>query len=189
MRKIYISIKFYYVHNYLQNHLQNMVLEKLRGPQRWKWADAQLVKHMTKNKGQIMVVMTLITTMAFQAAINPPGGVWQEDTPSHKVGEAVIACPHPKIDVQTLGRRKHHSFLFISHHNLHVRRATTISKERPGGFSRGVVVGRVHCGQLWRLRLVLAPNAQTRSLTQLINTVVFFGIMLIWIIIIGMYLY
>ncbi|KAL1562238.1 ankyrin repeat-containing protein-like protein [Salvia divinorum] len=45
-----------------------------------------------------MVVVVLIATMAFQNAVNPPGGMWQEDTPSHKpAGDAVIAYTHRHI--------------------------------------------------------------------------------------------
>ncbi|KAG6425834.1 hypothetical protein SASPL_110039 [Salvia splendens] len=33
---------------------------------------------------------------AFQAVVSPTGGVWQEDTPSHKAGEAVIAYKDPR---------------------------------------------------------------------------------------------
>ena len=34
---------------------------------------------MAKNRKTIMVVASLIATMAFQVVVNPPGGVWQDD--------------------------------------------------------------------------------------------------------------
>ncbi|CAN4126129.1 unnamed protein product [Withania somnifera] len=57
---------------------------------------------LSRKRDSIMVVASLIATMAFQAGINPPGGVWQnyEEVNSqgkpHKAGEAVMAYSHPK---------------------------------------------------------------------------------------------
>nr|XP_011469293.1 PREDICTED: uncharacterized protein LOC105352902 [Fragaria vesca subsp. vesca] len=40
-------------------------------------------------RGMLMVVATMISTMTFQAAINPPGGVWQENKESASIGGEV----------------------------------------------------------------------------------------------------
>lgn len=59
----------------------------------------QPIKWLTKKRDAIMVVAVLIATMAFQAAVTPPGGVWQNNATdnSYKVGEAVIANIHPDM--------------------------------------------------------------------------------------------
>ncbi|KAI8537456.1 hypothetical protein RHMOL_Rhmol09G0025000 [Rhododendron molle] len=46
---------------------------------------------LTKKKDALMIVASLIATMAFQAGVNPPGGVWSQDSEQHKAGEAVMA--------------------------------------------------------------------------------------------------
>nr|DAD21032.1 TPA_asm: hypothetical protein HUJ06_022495 [Nelumbo nucifera] len=54
---------------------------------------------MEKKRETLMVVAVLIATMAFQVAVNPPGGVWQDDSPGdpltnpswHKAGKAILA--------------------------------------------------------------------------------------------------
>lgn len=71
-----------------------------------KFSKSQVQKHdmsgdwLSRKRDAIMVVASLIATMAFQAGMNPPGGVWQDDNNSlqmgHKAGEAVMAYSHPK---------------------------------------------------------------------------------------------
>ncbi|XP_015083187.1 ankyrin repeat-containing protein At5g02620-like [Solanum pennellii] len=58
---------------------------------------------LSKKRETIMVVASLIATMAFQAGVNPPGGVWQENeklddprTPLYKAGESVMAYNHAR---------------------------------------------------------------------------------------------
>nr|GMD47944.1 ankyrin repeat-containing protein At3g12360-like [Ipomoea batatas] len=56
---------------------------------------------LSRKRDSIMVVASLIATMAFQAGVNPPGGVWQENSLSpdspHTAGEAVMAYNHAKL--------------------------------------------------------------------------------------------
>ncbi|KAK1414135.1 hypothetical protein QVD17_29876 [Tagetes erecta] len=55
---------------------------------------------LDKKRNTLMVVASLIATMAFQAGTNPPSGVWQEDStvdPPHKAGTSVMVSNHPNL--------------------------------------------------------------------------------------------
>ncbi|KAE8021211.1 hypothetical protein FH972_007125 [Carpinus fangiana] len=59
----------------------------------WGKVRSFLVKHwnhqgnwMEETRGTLMVVATVMATMAFQAGISPPGGVWQQDTSDPMAG-------------------------------------------------------------------------------------------------------
>ncbi|KAI3715650.1 hypothetical protein L6452_22636 [Arctium lappa] len=64
---------------------------------------------LDKKRNTLMVVASLIATMAFQVGTNPPGGVWQENSyatnPPQLAGHAVMAYTHPTL---------HHIFLISS---------------------------------------------------------------------------
>ncbi|KAI7995741.1 Ankyrin repeat-containing protein ITN1 [Camellia lanceoleosa] len=56
---------------------------------------------LTKKKETIMLVATLIATIAFQAGMNPPSGFWQDtlDKPpnKHRAGDAIMDYNHPRL--------------------------------------------------------------------------------------------
>ncbi|XP_026429205.1 ankyrin repeat-containing protein BDA1-like [Papaver somniferum] len=49
------------------------------------------------NKNSLMVVSSLIATMAFQGALNPPGGVWQETKELHNDGSITAVDPNYSV--------------------------------------------------------------------------------------------
>ncbi|XP_004305621.1 PREDICTED: ankyrin repeat-containing protein At3g12360-like [Fragaria vesca subsp. vesca] len=51
---------------------------------------------ISKRRDALMVVASLIATMAFQSGLNPPGGLWQDDLAGHQAGQAIMAFRDPK---------------------------------------------------------------------------------------------
>lgn len=44
-----------------------------------------------ETRNVLLILSTLIAAVTFQAGVNPPGGVWQDDGPGHKAGRAIYA--------------------------------------------------------------------------------------------------
>ncbi|XP_057799749.1 ankyrin repeat-containing protein BDA1-like [Salvia miltiorrhiza] len=60
---------------------------------------------LDRKKSTLMVVASLIATMAFQIGVNPPGGAWQNDSPpgnleTYMAGESVLMTTFPQCYVR-----------------------------------------------------------------------------------------
>ncbi|CAL5355447.1 unnamed protein product [Camellia sinensis] len=55
------------------------------------------VQWLPKKKETLMVVASLIATIAFQARVTPPGSVWQDNSNGHRAREAVMAYNFPEL--------------------------------------------------------------------------------------------
>ncbi|KAI7993633.1 Ankyrin repeat-containing protein ITN1 [Camellia lanceoleosa] len=73
----------------------NDIENKLRKAGAMSGNDVGQSEWLAKKKETIMLVATLIATIAFQAGMSPPGGVWQDTSDGHRVGEAVMAYNYP----------------------------------------------------------------------------------------------
>ncbi|KAI7995742.1 Ankyrin repeat-containing protein [Camellia lanceoleosa] len=73
----------------------NDIENKLRKAGAMSGNDVGQSEWLAKKKETIMLVATLIATIAFQAGMSPPGGVWQDTSNGHRAGEAVMAYNYP----------------------------------------------------------------------------------------------
>ncbi|CAI9095126.1 OLC1v1030992C1 [Oldenlandia corymbosa var. corymbosa] len=62
---------------------------------------------LEKRKDAIMVVASIIATMAFQVMLSPPGGIWQdnllEGSKPHRAGQSIMAQAHRTYYKQLIG--------------------------------------------------------------------------------------
>ncbi|CAI9101215.1 OLC1v1038487C1 [Oldenlandia corymbosa var. corymbosa] len=53
----------------------------------------------TDTRNVLLIVVALIAAVTFQAGVNPPGGVWQDNAGGHKAGRAIYADQKPAFYV------------------------------------------------------------------------------------------
>ncbi|XP_058193242.1 uncharacterized protein LOC131310308 isoform X2 [Rhododendron vialii] len=58
-------------------------------------ADILNPTEIAEKRNGIIIAAVLMATLAFQAGLAPPGGVWQDDSDEHKSGKAVMGSNHP----------------------------------------------------------------------------------------------
>ncbi|KAH6778814.1 hypothetical protein C2S52_010051 [Perilla frutescens var. hirtella] len=128
---------------------------------------------LRKLSDSTMVVVVLIATMAFQAAVSPPGGVWQDDTSLHKAGEAVMASNRPRIYKNFVGAN---TTAFVSS----IITIFLLTTGLPS--SEALLTSAVFCTMMVSLAsiavsygasiMAITPEMETRSLNLVIGIVV-----------------
>ncbi|XP_058742257.1 uncharacterized protein LOC131614715, partial [Vicia villosa] len=71
------------------SHESNQSQQPNSKTKKWENLWSEYLQHqgnwIEETRGTLMIVATVIATMTFQSALNPPGGVWQENTLQNKV--------------------------------------------------------------------------------------------------------
>ncbi|KAK3140942.1 hypothetical protein QOZ80_5AG0408050 [Eleusine coracana subsp. coracana] len=51
---------------------------------------------MEKARSLVMLLATLAATITYQAALDPPGGLWESDGVGHKTGDPILLTRSPR---------------------------------------------------------------------------------------------
>ncbi|PWA88981.1 ankyrin repeat-containing domain, PGG domain protein [Artemisia annua] len=70
---------------------------KQKFPYRFKQDSKNNEDWLDKKRNTLMVVASLIATMAFQAGTNPPSGVWQDTSADHRAGYSIMEYNHQNL--------------------------------------------------------------------------------------------
>uniref|UniRef100_A0A0D9WPF7 PGG domain-containing protein n=1 Tax=Leersia perrieri TaxID=77586 RepID=A0A0D9WPF7_9ORYZ len=58
--------------------------------------ETELTRAMEKARSLVLLLATLAATITFQAALDPPGGYWQDDNGGHKAGDPILLTTNPR---------------------------------------------------------------------------------------------
>ncbi|KAF7092921.1 hypothetical protein CFC21_095370 [Triticum aestivum] len=53
------------------------------------------ILHEENTRYLVMLLATLVVTITYQAGLDPPGGLWEDDHDGHKIGHPVLQLTHP----------------------------------------------------------------------------------------------
>ncbi|XP_006656901.2 uncharacterized protein LOC102715313 [Oryza brachyantha] len=58
--------------------------------------EAELERAMEKARSLVLLLATLAATVTYQAALDPPGGYWQDNGQGHKAGDPILLTTNPR---------------------------------------------------------------------------------------------
>ncbi|XAR57615.1 hypothetical protein NMG60_11025813 [Bertholletia excelsa] len=103
----------------IMEELQKANAKSAKSLERGEW--------VKRNGDPLMVVASLIATIAFQVGASPPGGFWQDDKDHHVAGEAIMAYNYPVpylwlVKFSTIGFVASLTTIVLLHSGLHIRK-------------------------------------------------------------------
>ncbi|CAL2247736.1 unnamed protein product [Prunus armeniaca] len=143
--------------------LINRLVNCLEYPRNW----------LEDTRGMLMIVATMISTTTFQAAVNPPGGVWQDNNANSSAG-ATTYCTHDNIcsaGTSVAGSGFPKDFLtFVTFNTVSFIASLSVTLLLVGGFPlRNRVI-------MWLLSMAMCITLTSMGLTYVLAILIVFPV-------------